>query len=142
MNERSLTVSENAVAPYGQTIEVCGHTLAADEPESRGGHASGPDPFQLLMASLGACTSMTLRMYADRKAWPVRQISVTVTHRIRVGADGQQRDVFDRKVRIDGDLTEEQREHLAGIATKCPVGKTLERGSEIVTSLAVPDSQP
>ena len=117
------------------------HHLLADEPESFGGTDLGPSPYQLLAAALGACTSMTIRMYARRKGWPLEHVAVDVTHHRLHGADAEgaagegttgsasprslRIDVFRRRIRLDGPLDEAQRARLLEIADRCPVHRTL-----------------
>lgn len=113
-------------------------TFTTDEPTSLGGDGAGPDPYTLLLAALGSCISMTVRLYARRKGWPVGRVIVRLTQR-RVHAKDCAEcetagDAFvhriERAVEIEGDLTEEQRARLQEIAQKCPVHRTLT--SEIV----------
>ena len=121
------------------------HRLLADEPPKLGGDNFGPDPYELLLASLGACTSMTMRMYANRKEWPVEDIYVSLEHERRHGDDCQEcfedgrdgkMEVLHRSIRIEGDaLTSEQRQRLLEIADKCPVHRTLESNPVIKTTL-------
>lgn len=99
----------------------------ADEPESVGGLGSGPTPFNLLSAALAACTTMTLRLYATRKGWPVTRISTGVRHHKETGATLP--DVFSRRIEIEGALDDAQRAELARIADRCPVHRTLETGA-------------
>lgn len=99
----------------------------ADEPESVGGLGSGPTPFNLLSAALAACTTMTLRLYADRKGWPVERIRTGVTHRKDKAFDKP--DIFSRRVEIEGAIDEAQHAELLSIADRCPVHRTLETGS-------------
>jgi putative redox protein len=116
------------------------HHLLADEPASIGGTDRGPSPYGLLSAALGACTTMTLRMYARRKDWPVTQISVDVDHDklhgVDAGTEGRGVDRFRRTIRIEGPLDEDQRAKLLAIADKCPVHRTLEAGARVETTLA------
>lgn len=117
------------------------HTLVADEPASVGGTNEGPTPYDLLAAALAACTGMTLRMYADRKGWPLEEVAVRVEHgRVHAehgGACEDPRSCLDtlrREVRVVGrDLDAAQRARLLEIADRCPVHRTLERGVEITT---------
>jgi len=116
------------------------HHLKADEPADYGGTDRGLSPYGLLAAALGACTSMTIRMYARRKGWPLDHVSVDVTHDKVHAQDaeaGEPRKVdrFHRAIRLSGDLDEAQRGRLREIADKCPVHQTLERRSEIATDL-------
>lgn len=99
----------------------------ADEPESAGGLGSGPTPFNLLSAALAACTTMTLRLYADRKGWAVDRIRTGVTHRKDKGFDKP--DIFSRRVEIAGTLDDAQHAELISVADRCPVHRTLEAGS-------------
>jgi putative redox protein len=114
------------------------HHLLADEPEAYGGTDRGLSPYGFLSAGLGACTSMTIRMYARRKGWPLRHVSVDVSHDKVHAQDANARsdakaDKFTRVVRLEGDLSEDQRAKLLEIADKCPVHRTLERSSTVVT---------
>ncbi len=111
-----------------------GHHLLADEPRAYGGTNRGLSPYGLLSAGLGACTSMTIRMYARRKGWPLDGISVDVTHDKVHAQDaetgsGDKIDTWRRRISLKGRLSEEQRERLLEIADKCPVHRTLERSS-------------
>lgn len=108
------------------------HRLPAGEPASLGGDDSGPSPYQLLAAALGACTTMTLRLYADRKGIPLAGVRASVDH-ARLETPEGPRDRFTRVLRFTGPLTQEQRARLVEIAGKCPVHRTLERGSEVET---------
>jgi putative redox protein len=127
-----VLVMEAGDGKYAQTINVGRHWLRADEPPSVGGDDSGLSPYQLLSASLGACTSMTLRMYADLKKWPVERISVRVHHEkihAKDCAECENKegkvDRIDREIEVEGDLTDAQRKRLLEIADKCPVHRTL-----------------
>ena len=128
-------VRESGNAPYGQIVFAGHHVTGADEPEHAGGHDTGMSPYEYLLAALGACTSMTIRMYADRHGWPVRQISVSLRHVAESGADGPI-DRFERRIALTGPLSPEQRQRLLEIAEKCPVSRTLRRPSRVVTELA------
>ena len=117
------------------------HHLLADEPAAYGGTDRGLSPYGLLAAGLGACTSMTIRMYARRKGWPLAHVRVDVTHdKVHAqdaGGSGEaQVDRFTRTIRLDGDLDAEQRARLLEIADRCPVHRTLERSSQVETRLA------
>ena len=114
------------------------HHALADEPESFGGTDRGMSPYGFLAAGLGACTSMTVRMYARRKGWPLEHVSVDVTHdrvhaRDAEGGEADKVDLFRRVVRLEGALDEDQRERLMEIADRCPVHRTLERGARVET---------
>ena len=116
------------------------HHAIADEPVSYGGSNRGMSPYGFVSAGLGACTSMTIRMYARRKGWPLHNVSVDVSHNkvhaqdADSGARGKI-DQFTRKIRLDGPLTAEQQNKLLEIADKCPVHRTLEASSEVETHL-------
>lgn len=139
-----VIVSETGAGKYENWIVANGHVSLAGEPPSVGGTGNGPTPYDLLSASLGACTSMTLRMYADRKAWPIDDILVEVTHAKDHAADceacveGQdvKVDIFERTIRVKGALDEEQRGRLLEIADKCPVHKSLHSPVVVRTRLA------
>jgi putative redox protein len=93
-------------------------------------------PYEFLMAGLGSCTAMTLRMYATRKRWPLDKVVVEVTHEKATTADGNRIDRFERAIRLAGELTEEQLERLMAVAEQCPVGQTLRRPSLVVSRLS------
>ncbi|WP_294613603.1 bifunctional alpha/beta hydrolase/OsmC family protein [Roseovarius sp.] len=117
------------------------HHMLADEPEAYGGTDRGMSPYGFLAAGLGACTSMTIRMYARRKGWPLNHVSVDVSHDKVHAQDarngtGAKADKFTRVIRLSGDLDDTQRAKLLEIADKCPVHRTLERSSEVTTRLA------
>lgn len=117
------------------------HHILADEPLAYGGTDRGLTPYGLLSAGLGACTSMTIRMYARRKKWPLSHVSVDVTHdkvhaQDASGGMGAKADCFFRVIRLEGDLDADQRQRLLEIADKCPVHKTLEKSSKVRTSLS------
>lgn len=128
---------------YTNEVFMAGHRAIADEPISVGGADMGPAPYEYLLAGLGACTSMTLRMYADRKQWPLDQVSVRLTHQ-RIHAEdcsdcenqNGSVDVIERVVRIEGPLSDEQRQRLLEIANKCPVHRTLSNEIKIRTRAA------
>ncbi|MDX8352248.1 bifunctional alpha/beta hydrolase/OsmC family protein [Cognatiyoonia sp. IB215182] len=138
--EGVLRVTEADANGFLQDIQSGPHHVFADEPAKFGGTNKGLTPYGLVSAGLGACTSMTIRMYARRKGWPLTDVSVDITHAKEHGADaadpGAKVDRFQRMIHLTGDLSDEQRERLLEIADKCPVHKTLERSSEISTELA------
>ncbi|MDZ7800933.1 MAG: alpha/beta fold hydrolase [Trueperaceae bacterium] len=112
-----------------------GFPLRLDEPEDVGGTDTGPSPSALLRLALAGCTAITVRMYADRKAWPLEAIQVDVTSESK-RAQGTTRSRFERRIRLDGDLDEEQRARLIDIAGRCPVHRTLEGEVSVDTSEA------
>lgn len=139
--EGILRVSEADPSGFLQDIQIGPHHLLADEPLAYGGTHRGPSPYGLMSAALGACTSMTIRMYARRKGWPLAHVSVDVTHekmhaQDANGVSNDKIDAFQRHIKLTGKLTTAQREKLLLIADKCPVHQTLERASHIETHLA------
>lgn len=125
---REVTVKTGA-GKILQDIQVGSHHLVADEPPDVGDD-QGLAPHELVAAGLGACTSMTLKLYAGRKSWPLAAVEVRITQEKRDDAV-----VFHRKIHLAGDLTDEQRTRLADIATRCPVAKTLGGTIEIEDEL-------
>lgn len=117
---------------YTAEISVRGHQLLADEPISLGGDDKGPNPYELLLSSLGACTAITLRMYAGRKDWPLEEVIVHMSHTkdyakdcINCDESEAKVDRINKRIELVGPLSEEQRKRLMQIADKCPVNKTL-----------------
>lgn len=119
-----VVVAENGQGRYQQEVLVGQHRLIADEPASMGGADAGPAPFDFLMSGLGACTSMTLRMYAERKGLALTGISVALRHD-KIDVDGIARDRITRQITLEGDLLPEQRRRLLEIANRCPVHRAL-----------------
>ncbi len=144
---KSTLISEKQVVTrtkenYTTEINAGGHSFVADEPESVGGSNLGPDPYALLLSSLGACTGMTLRMYANRKNWPLKEVKVHLAHSKAYdtdckNCDGKDKkiDYIERQLEMEGDLSETQRKRLHEIADKCPVHKTLLSKTNISTTL-------
>jgi putative redox protein len=120
------------IKPYGVRIDAGGHVLRGDEPVAQGGADTGPPPFGLLLSGLGACTAITLRMYAERQGWPLAGIDVTLTYVVK------DRDTrwIDRLITLHG-LGDEQRAELAEIAEKTPVTRAVRAGTEIRTSTGI-----
>ncbi|MCZ4282866.1 bifunctional alpha/beta hydrolase/OsmC family protein [Kiloniella laminariae] len=116
-----------------RSIRTDSHNWLADEPLTMGGGNQGPDPYEMLLAALGACTSMTIRLYANHKQWPLNDIRVTLSHTREHSQDcadcekeGQKIDVIERRIELTGPLDQEQRARLLQIAGRCPVHRTLE----------------
>lgn len=140
-SEGTVIVTDAGAGGYTQQITAGLHRLVADEPRPIGDD-KGPTPYDLLLAGLGACTSMTVRMYADRKGWPLERIRVTLRHsRIHAAdcADCETKSGWithiDRDIELTGDLEHTQRERLLHIAERCPVHQTLTSEVRISTSL-------
>ena len=126
-----------------QHIQAGPHTLVADEPVAAGGEDSGPGPYDFVLAGLGACTSMTMRMYADRKTLPMERVTVTLKHGKIHAKDCEEcetkegmLDQIERVISIEGALDAEQRKRLMEIADKCPVHRTLKSEIRILTRAA------
>lgn len=141
-HRHEVSVSESGNGPYGQVVTIGHHVFGADEPEALGGKDTGPDPFELVMAGLGACTCMTLRMYAGRKKFPLDHVSVVIRHVVATTADGKgTRDRFERRITLTGALDEAQRAQLISIADRCPVSRTLSAGADVTATEAAEASE-
>jgi putative redox protein len=125
-------VSETGAGRFQVSVSAGGKRFLADEPVAVGGLGSGPNPYDLLASALGACTAMTLRLYAQHKGLPLQHVKVAVTHS---RPDLQARDQFSREIELEGPLDDDQRARLLQIADRCPVHLTLMRGSEVRTRL-------
>ena len=135
------TVRSGNAAGFVQEVAAGDHRLVADEPAPAGGTDTGPNPYDLLLAALGSCTSMTIAMYARRKGWPLQAVRVRLRHAKIHAADCAdcetkegRLDHLERVIQLDGDLDDEQRARLIEIANKCPVHKTLTSQIKIETS--------
>jgi len=130
-----VVVAENGQGRYQQEVLVGQHRLIADEPASIGGADAGPAPFDFLMSGLGACTSMTLRMYAERKGLPLTRISVALRHD-KIDIDGVARDRITREITLEGELLPEHRRRLLEIANRCPVHRALSHSMTLDCALS------
>jgi uncharacterized OsmC-like protein/alpha/beta superfamily hydrolase len=126
-----VLVQETGAGKFQAEVRTGTTRFLADEPTAAGGLGSGPGPYDLLCAALGACTSMTLRLYADQKQWPLARTRVAVGH--TKDKDRKPADLFTRSIALEGPLDAAQRTRLMEIANKCPVHRTLESGSAIET---------
>ena len=139
-SEGTVTVTEAGSGTYTQQITLGDHRLVADEPRPIGDDA-GPTPYDLVLAGLGACTSMTVRMYANRKGWPLDEVRVTLRHS-RIHAEDCAHcettkgwiDHIDRDIELVGALDDSQRQRLLQIADHCPVHQTLTSEIDIATT--------
>ena len=135
-------IIRGAANAFTQEITAGTHRLVSDEPAAAGGTGTGPTPYDLLLGALGACTSMTIAMYAKRKAWPVDGVTVRLRHSRSHAKDCETCDssearltVIDRDIELQGPLDEAQRARLLDIANRCPVHLTLTSTIEIQTRL-------
>ena len=137
-----LVIVRGAADGFVQEIIAGPHHLRSDEPASAGGTDTGPTPYDLLLAALGACTSMTMAMYARRKNWPLERVTVRLRHS-RVHAEDcascetqdSRLTVIDREIAVEGSLDDDQRARLVAIANRCPVHLTLSSRIDIRTTL-------
>jgi putative redox protein len=148
MSSENLTVvevEETLTGRYMQTVRSGRHAFTADEPVAAGGNDAGPNPYEFLLMGLGACTSMTLRMYAEMKKLPLRQVRVRLSHS-KIHAEDctdcatreGKVDQITREIELEGDLTEEQRQRLLEIAHRCPVNRTLTSEIKVRSRLVEP----
>jgi putative redox protein len=136
-------VEDSDAGPFAETIRSGAHVLAADEPAANGGNDTGLDPYGYLLAALGSCTAMTLRVYARMKKWPLHKVHVHLKHDKIYATDCAdcetkegKVDRIERTIELEGPLDEEQRQRLLEIADRCPVHRTLTSEIKISTVLA------
>lgn len=139
---RNVTVDDGAVR-YSQSISAGSHLLRGDEPIEAGGSDTGPNPYELLLAALGSCASITVRMYADRKQWPLEGVHIELSYGATHADDSAACDTetmmitgIEMEVSFAGNLSEQQRERLLEIANKCPVHRTLTSRIQTLGTLA------
>ena len=137
-----LVIVRGDARGFAQEITAGTHHLRSDEPVSAGGTDTGPTPYDLLLAALGSCTSMTVSMYARRKQWPLDGVTVQLRHSrahaedcVACETDDAKITVIDRDIELHGSLDEEQRSRLLAIANRCPVHLTLTSRFDIRTRL-------
>jgi len=141
--EPGLVIVSGGPSGLAHEVRAGRHALPADEPLSVGGTDTGPSPYDYLLAALGTCTAMTLRLYADRKGWPLAGIDVRLRHQ-RIHADdcadcestSGRIDEIEREITLQGDLDSEQRQRLLEIADRCPVHRTLQGEIKVRTKLS------
>lgn len=140
-----VAVAESGEGAFTQQVRMGRHLAVGDEPAEVGGRDQGPNPYEYLLAALGNCTSMTLRMYANLKKFPLERVQVFLSHRkihAKDCADCETKvgmlDEIERRIELSGPLTEDQRSKLLEIANKCPVHRTLQSDIRIVTGLTEP----
>ena len=137
-----LVIVRGAGDGFVQEVEAGGHRLRSDEPVAAGGTASGPAPYDLLLAALGSCTSMTVGMYARRKQWPLERVTVRLRHSrvhakdcVACETEDAMLTLIDRDIQFEGPLNHDQRTRLLAIANRCPVHLTLTSRIDIRTTL-------
>lgn len=138
----SVIVEDGEAGPFAETVRSGAHVLLADEPVASGGNDTGPDPYSYLIAALGACTAMTLRLYARQKKWPLQKVRVELKHDkiyAKDCAECETRegkvDRIERLITLEGPLDDTQRQRLLQIADHCPVHRTLTSEIRISTQL-------
>ena len=142
LRTRGQVVVQTGSDKFTTHIKMDDHMITADEPASVGGNDFGASPYELLLASLGACTSMTMKMYADRKGWDIDNITVHLSHEKRPAKDASGSEIpktkvdhIEKYIAIEGNIDEKQRKRMFDIAKKCPVHKTLIGDIKISSSL-------
>jgi len=135
LDDGQILVTDSGQGPLGQALLTRNHVLFADEPEALQGRDTGPTATQLVLMALGACTAMTVRMYAARKGWTIDRIAVRLRYGAATGGAADFANI-DRKIELEGPLDDEQRARIFAIAEKCPVHKMLTKGVAVHSELA------
>jgi putative redox protein len=128
---KTVIIRETQNGPFQVEIRSGGVSFLADQSPAVGGRGGGPDPYELLCGALGACTSMTVRLFANQRIWPLSRVRVAVRY---LGKNGTNQECFERILALDGDLTADQRSQLFAIAEGCPVHAALTGRSTVATS--------
>jgi putative redox protein len=133
-----VLVQNNDTTHYKQAIKAASHSFTADVPKDKGGEETGPNPHELLLGALGACTSITLQMYAKKKEWDLKNVSVALSEEeVEDPANaGKKMSKITRDITVAGNLTDEQVESLKAIADKCPIHKILQGAKSIETAIS------
>jgi putative redox protein len=134
-DSETIVVAETGLGKYQVEARVGDAAFLIDEPVAAGGLGSGPNPYNLLSVALGSCTTMTIRLYANRKGWPLSRVRAAVKHS---RASLEAKDSFTLDIALEGALDDTQRARLMEIAERCPVHLTLARGSEVRAVLLPP----
>jgi putative redox protein len=129
--EEAVVVENTGQGLFQVRVQTGEHSFLMDEPIAFGGGSSGPSPFDMMSAALGACTLMTMKLYAERKGWALDRVGVRVVHK---KGSPEARDRFERVIQLGG-VSDEQRERLLYIAERCPVHLLLERGADVSTNV-------
>lgn len=130
-----VTVADSGDGNFVQSVQGKTHHFLSDASVDKGGQDKGPTPYELLLAALGSCTSITIRMYAERKGWALDKVSVRLTHKREDDMGNAVIDVITRDITLEGNLDAEQRARLLEIANKCPVHKTLGNNPQLLSRL-------
>jgi len=131
MSKHPVIIEDTGLGLFQVEVRAQGASFLSDEPVSSGGLASGPGPFDLLGAALGACTVMTVKLYARRNSIAVSRVQVVITHQ---RDHESRRDVFERSIFIDAEATADEMKQLLAAADRCPVSRTLSAGADIVST--------
>ncbi|MCC7036903.1 MAG: OsmC family protein [Alphaproteobacteria bacterium] len=132
---RAVVVSSDGVGKFTQVVTAGKHTFKTDEPVEVGGLDSAPNPYEELLAALGSCTAMKVRREANVKGYSLDDVSITLDHAKVDGGGGKKIDVIGRSIKLQGNLTEEQRLDLLAAANRCPLMQTLTKGPLVTTAL-------